>query len=107
MNLSAVENAAAIVFDLKIDKTPSKAVSVGMDCGYPCRAEFEIGATLRKSPKKKWFSMPIPLNCFKSDDFDLSKISSPLSISTEGKMTLSIANIRIERLPEGEQGCAE
>lgn len=107
VNLSAGRDAAAIVFDVRIDKTPNKGVKIGMSCGYPCGAEFDIAGTLRNSPKSKWFSLPIPLNCFKSDNFDLTKINGPLLLSTEGKMKLTLANIRIERLPEGDSGCAE
>lgn len=107
IDLSAVKDHAAIAFDLRVDKAPNKSVKVGMDCGYPCRAEFEIASTLRKYPKKKWVSVPVPLNCFKSKNFDLSKINGPLLLSTDGKMKLSIGNIRIERLPEGDKGCAE
>jgi len=107
IDLSSVKDKAALAFDLRVDKAPNKSVLVGMDCGYPCRAEFEIAGTFRKYPRKKWISVPLPLNCFKSDNFDLSKINGPLILSTDGKMKLSIANIRIERLPEGDKGCAE
>ena len=44
---------------------------------------------------------------FKSDNFDLSKIVGPFSIATEGKFTVSITNIRLEKLPEGDKGCVE
>lgn len=50
--------------------------------------------------------LPIPLNCFAGDDFDLAKISSPFTLATDGKFTVSITNIRLEKLAEGEQGCA-
>ncbi len=107
VDISAAKDAAALTFDIRIDTMSKKPVMVGMDCGYPCRAELNISKQLRSYPKKEWFTFPIPLNCFTSDDFDLSKITGPLMLSTEGKMTAAIANVRLERLPPGETGCAE
>jgi beta-glucosidase len=104
-NLSAVKNAAALTFDVKVNKKADKGVTVGMDCEYPCRAELEVGRQLRDLKIGQWSSFPIPLNCFQSDHFDLSKINGVFLLATEGKLDISIANIRIERLPAGEQGC--
>lgn len=106
-NLSAYKDNAALAFDVKVNSMPRESVKVGMDCGYPCRAEFEVGKTLRKLDKGTWTSFPIPLNCLKGSDFDLSKISAVFLISTSGKLDLSIANIRLEKLPEGTKGCTE
>ena len=80
---------------------------VGIDCGYPCRADLVINKMIRSMPKGEWFSLPLPLNCFNSDNFDLSKVAAPFTISTEGKFTVSVINIRLEKLPEGDKGCAD
>lgn len=106
-DLTIAQNVAALTMELRINRMSKKDVKIGLDCHYPCGAELSIGKQLRKSPKKEWFTFPIPLNCFQGKDFDISKISGPFSISTTGKMDISIANIRLERLPEGETGCAQ
>ena len=80
---------------------------VGMDCGYPCRAEYEVGMLLRKLKKGTWTSFPIPLNCLQSSNFDLSKINGVFVISTSGRLDLSVANIRLEKLPAGSKSCKE
>jgi len=106
IDISEYKDQAALTFDLKINAKPKKDVLVGIDCHYPCRAEVSISKQLRKRSNGEWFIFPIPLNCFKSDDFDLSKVNA-FMISTEGKLNLSIANVRLERLPEGEAGCSD
>lgn len=106
-NIAAYVNNAALAFDVKVNSLPKESVKVGMDCGYPCRAEFEIGKTLRKLKKGKWTSFPVPLNCLKSSNFDLSKIGGVFLISTSGKLDLSVANVRLEKLSEGMAGCTE
>lgn len=107
IDLSKFKDAAALTVDMRIDVKPDKDVKIGLDCGYPCRADLSINKMIKTMPKGEWFSLPLPLNCFKSDNFDLSKIAGPFSISTDGKFTVSITNIRLEKLGEGEKGCAE
>lgn len=107
IDLSKFKDAASLTIDMKVDVKPDKDVRVGLSCGYPCLADLSINSMIKTMPKGEWFSLPIPLNCFKSDNFDLSKISGPFSIATEGKFTVSITNIRLEKLSEGEKGCAE
>lgn len=58
-------------------------------------------------PKGEWFSLPIPLNCFKGDNFDLGKITSPVTLSTDGRFSLSITNIRLEKMPDDDKGCSD
>lgn len=106
IDLSKFKDTASLTIDMRVDVKPDKNVNIGLDCGYPCRADISINALIKKMPKGEWFSLPLPLNCFKSDNFDLTKINGPFSISTEGKFTVSITNIRLEKLLEGEKGCA-
>ncbi|HCS63110.1 MAG TPA: glucan-glucohydrolase [Cellvibrio sp.] len=107
IDLSKFKDAVSLTIDMRIDVKPDKNVNVGLDCGYPCRADLSINALIKRMPKGKWFSLPLPLNCFKSDNFDLSKINSPFSIATDGNFKVSITNIRLEKLPEGEKSCVE
>lgn len=107
INIAPYEDNAALTFDVKLHRLPKQSVKVGMDCGYPCRAEFEVGMTLRKLKKDTWTSFPVPLNCLKSSNFDLSKVGGVFLISTSGQLDLSVANIRLEKLPEGSQGCTD
>jgi len=105
INVAAYKDMAALTFDVKVKTRPKESVLVGMDCGYPCRAEYEIGMLLRKLKPYTWTSFPVPLNCLQSTNFDLGKINGVFLISTSGRLDLSIANIRLERLPEGSTGC--
>lgn len=107
IDISQYKDAASLTIEMRIDSKPDSDVRIGMDCGYPCRADINIRPMIRKMPTGEWFALPLPLNCFKSDNFDLSKINGPFTISTEGKFTVSIVNIRLEKMADGEKGCAE
>jgi Galactose-binding domain-like len=107
IDISTFKDNAYITIDMRIDQKTDKSIKVGMDCGYPCRAEVSINHMIKKIPKGQWFSLPIPLNCFKGDNFDLSKIVGPFSVSTEGRLTISVTNVRLEKMPDDDKGCVD
>ena len=106
-DLSAFKDLAALTFDVKVNSKPRESVNIGLDCGYPCRAEYEAGVLLTKLKRDTWTAFSIPLNCFKSSNFDLSKINGVFLISTSGKLDLSLANIRLEKLAAGAESCKD
>jgi len=107
IDLSKFENEGAIVFDMRLDMKPDKDVTFGMDCGYPCRGEMHVSKILKDLKKDEWTTMPIPLNCFTKEGLDIKKVNGPIVIATDGKLKITIANIRLQKLPEGEKGCAK
>lgn len=107
VDLSKYKDVASLTIDMRLDSKPDQEVEIGLDCGYPCGAKMPVKDLITQVGKGKWFSLPLPLNCFKGDNFDLSKISGPFTIVTSGKLGLSIANIRVEKLAAGEKGCVD
>jgi len=105
IDLLKYKDLVYLTVDMRIDQKPKGDVKIGMDCGYPCRADLTINKIIKGMKQGEWFSLPLPLNCFKGDNFDLGKINAPFTISTSEKFTLSITNIRLEKMPEGEKGC--
>jgi hypothetical protein len=106
IDISKLENTAALTMEVKVIKKPKSTVSIAMDCGYPCRGEMNIQKMFRGLDIGKWTTFPIPLNCFSTRGADLSKINSPIIIASDDQFELQIANIRLELLPEGTPTCA-
>jgi hypothetical protein len=107
INLSAVRDQTTLVFDVKLGRKPTRDVTIAMDCEWPCRGSFNATNTLRKLPIGEWRYFSLPLNCVRGDKFDLAQINGVFLMSTEGVLELSLANIRLERLGEGEKGCVD
>jgi len=107
LDLSKFENEGALVFDMRLDTKPDKNVTFGMDCGYPCRSEMHVSKILKDLKKDEWTTLPIPLNCFTKEGLDIKKVNGPIVISTDGRLKITIANVRLQKLPEGEKGCAK
>jgi hypothetical protein len=107
IDLSKFEGSGALVIQLKVNQKPDKDVTLGMDCGYPCSGAVSIGRNLSSLKKNEWAMLPIPLNCFSKEKVDLAKIDAPFKLKTKGKLTITIANIHLAKLTEGDKGCAE
>ena len=106
IDLSNLEDKAALAMEIKIIKKPKTSVTIGMDCGYPCRGELNIHKMLRGMNTDEWILFPIPINCFSTNGADLSKVNSPIILASDGVFEIEIANIRLELLPEGAPTCA-
>lgn len=107
LDLSQFENTGALVLDIKIDVSPDKDVTLAMDCGYPCRGELHIRKNLADLKKGQWSSLPVALNCFTKAGLDLKKVYGPFVIGTDGKLTMEVANVRLQKLMDGDKGCAQ
>lgn len=105
INLQAIEHNAALTMEIKVINKPKAGVTLGMDCGYPCRSEIHIHKTLRAFPKNQWQTFPIPLNCFSSKGLDVTNINGAFILATEKQFEVEIANVRMELLPEGTPTC--
>jgi Galactose-binding domain-like len=106
VDLSSVENTAALVLDMKVEVSPNKAVMVGMNCGPSCRGVIDISKVLVDLKKSDWTAVPIALNCFTQAGLNIKKVTGPLTISTDGKLTLLVTNVRLQKLQEGDKTCA-
>jgi hypothetical protein len=105
VDLSRFEHTAELVLALKLEDRTKKDVKVKMECGDKCEGEVNIVGNLKKVKLNEWFVLPIPLDCFVEQGLDLKNITSPFSIGTDGKMILHVAEIAIQQMAVGDEGC--
>ena len=105
LNLSNLENEAALFIEIKVITPPNKDVMIGMDCGYPCGGKVHTGQNLKHLKRNEWDVLPIPLNCLTKEGLDLKKVNGPFLISTEGKLEVELGTVKLLKLAEGDPGC--
>ncbi len=114
VDLSPYEHTGELMLVVRVDAKPKKDVKLKMQClpekeGDKCEAEVFIASHLKSATPQQWFALPIPLDCFVEQgaktNFSLKKIKTPVEIGTEGKMVLHIAEISIQKMAPGEEGC--
>jgi beta-glucosidase len=80
----------SMVIDYRVDSPPSAAVTLSANS-----ASVPIGGVLRSSPAGQWRTLTVPLGCFAKAGADMSKLSVPLAITTNGRLTLTISDVRV------------
>lgn len=95
----------ALVFDMKIDRAPSAAVSLDMNCGQDCGAQIDVTSRLQKITDGEWNTVSVALACFSKAGARLDMLLSPFTLSTTGALDLSLYNVRIEKNVAADIGC--
>ncbi|MBW4050537.1 MAG: glycoside hydrolase family 3 protein [Proteobacteria bacterium] len=97
INLTRQTNGQmALGFDYRVEDAPSAPVTVGMACGASCGGTVAITQALRAAPRNRWQHLDIPLSCFAAAGENMRRVVTPFTLQTTGKLTLGLANIRIE-----------
>ncbi|MCL1057919.1 glycoside hydrolase family 3 C-terminal domain-containing protein [Shewanella gelidimarina] len=103
-DLSAVvESNSVLSFALKVDSDISDEVYIAMSCDTDCGKPLNVTDALMALPQNEWQSVSIDLKCFSDLGVDFSKVNSPFSLSTAGKLTVSLADIEMLPLDDNEQ----
>ncbi|AWB65012.1 hypothetical protein C2869_00505 [Saccharobesus litoralis] len=106
-DLSSVVNGAALSFDIRVIKPPKKVVELTMESAWNWqqRSTIPLKNVLRRLPKKKWTTVPIPLKCFDNGKLDFSKITTSFMLYSQGKMDIEIGDIRLTAFPADKVKC--
>jgi beta-glucosidase len=84
----------SMIVQFRMDAKPGSAVALSM-VGPGKTAAIPITGILEAAPIGEWKSLAIPLKCFVAAGIDPHKVTEPLIISTAGKLTLSISDVRL------------
>nr|WP_246205062.1 exo 1,3/1,4-beta-D-glucan glucohydrolase [Altericroceibacterium indicum] len=86
----------SLVLEYRVSVKPADAVSLGMVNDKGVQARVPIAGLLRSAPTDTWTSLAIPLKCFAERGIDPNSILMPFMLSTGGKMTMSISDVRFD-----------
>lgn len=104
-DISALRDSAALAVDMRLLQHPHGEIAIGMECGWPCRAELMVDRHLQKRPLNEWFTLSIPLRCFKSGDFNLTKVNAGFMLLGSGHFELELGDIRLDLNPADVRQC--
>jgi beta-glucosidase len=92
----------SLVFEYRVDGAPTAPVFLGMQGG-----QVPIGGALRAAPAGQWQSLAIPLGCFVRAGVDMQRVSVPFTLSTAGRLGLSISDVRIASANVPQDRCGQ
>jgi beta-glucosidase len=97
----------SLAFDYRANLPPAASLALRMDCGAGCRGIVPIAHELTATARGQWGHLRIPLVCFARAGADMSHVTTPFALETEGKLALTIANIHLESGTDGVTPCAD
>ncbi|WP_105188796.1 glycoside hydrolase family 3 protein [Pseudoalteromonas sp. T1lg48] len=95
-----------VKFNLNLEQAPNGAVYLGMNCESEgdapgsCGAQVDISEQLKAMPLNTWQPLTVDLHCFTTQGFKLHNTVVPFELSTQGQLTVSIADISLEKKSE-------
>ncbi len=105
---SALQSESFLKFDVNLIKAPSATVLLTMNCeGFgdkpgSCQESIDITELLKNADINQWQTLGIDLQCFANKGIKFGQMVSPFELSTEGELSLGIANI-VMAAPETNQ----
>jgi beta-glucosidase len=80
----------SLVVDYRVDSPPTAPVTLAASS-----ASVPITEALRSSPVGQWRTLTVPLGCFDKAGANMKSLAVPFAISTSGRMTLTISDVRV------------
>jgi len=77
---------------------PAQALQAAMrsaHCGTEQGAMLDLTATLQSAPLGAWRTLSYSLACFSRQGADLSNVEAPFAIATQGRLALTIGEVRL------------
>ncbi|MFC3581611.1 glycoside hydrolase family 3 protein [Sphingomonas hylomeconis] len=97
----------SLVVDLRVDRAPSTAVSLGMVSNDGKAVTVPITKTLAAAAPGVWQQVIVPLQCFANRGIDMAHVTAPLVIATSGTLGLSLSDARIDSAPVPMTRCGD
>ena len=101
-DLSSLQQAqSALVVSLKRESDVADEVQLSMLChddnieNKSCQANINIAEELKNLSINQWADLSVDLACFSKSGMQLDKVITPFALTSNGKLALSISDIRI------------
>jgi beta-glucosidase len=97
----------SLLVDYRVDAAPSDSVTLWMACGDHCGGTVPIGGLLRAAPAGEWRTLTLPLRCFVRGGLDPKRVRTPFALTTSGRLSLAISDVRIASAAVKQDACGQ
>ena len=95
---SAANGDMALAVDLLLEEPPSEPVFLAVRCGEGCEGRVDITEALTSARAGEWRTLRTRLSRFSNSGAELSHVTAPFVLETEGTLALRFANVRLEKV---------
>jgi len=91
--ITYVEANGVISFDIKLNQALDNELSLAM-CSSECGESINLANVVDSSLLSKWQSVSIDLKCFADKGVNFASLTSPFSLHSSGKASVSVSDIK-------------
>jgi len=91
----------SLIVDYSVRSGPTGPVKLGVE-----GTSVPVTDAIRSAPKGEWRTLAMPLKCFQRAGVEMSKLSTPFFLSTNGKLTIAISGIRVSSASVPQDRCS-
>ncbi len=84
----------SLIVEYRVNTAPSGPVTLGMT-GSADSSAVPLTGILAGAAPGEWRTMVVPLRCFVKDGFDPRQVTVPFALTTAGRLSLSISDVRV------------
>jgi len=104
---AAAEDCMALAVDVLLEEPPSEPVFLAVRCGEGCEGRADVTEALGSGRAGEWRTLRVRLSRFSDAGAELSHVTAPFVLETEGTLALRFADVRLEPPAEGDLPCQE
>ncbi|MGU3390151.1 glycoside hydrolase family 3 protein [Sphingomonas sp. M1A8_2b] len=97
----------SLVVDVRVDRAGSAPVGLGMVSNDGKAVTVAITKTLAAGKPGDWQQVIVPLQCFAKRGIDMAHVTAPFVIATDGKLGVSISDVKIDSAPVPMTKCGD
>lgn len=97
----------SLVMDVRVDRAAGSPITLGMVSNDGKPVMVPITRALAAAKPGDWQQVIVPLQCFAKRGVDMTRVTSPFAIATEGMLALSISNVKIHSAPVPMTACGD
>ena len=92
----------SLVMEYRVTAPPTAAVTLGIE-----GQSVPITGALRAAPAGQWQTVAVPLRCFARAGVDMQRVNAPFRITTGGRLSLAISDIRVASANVPQTQCGQ
>jgi beta-glucosidase len=85
----------ALLFRYRVTTGPAAPVKLIVGCGRGCGGAVDVTPLMAPLPDGGWRTLRIKLSCLRDAGADMSKVTSPLTLATDGRFSLEFTEARL------------
>jgi beta-glucosidase len=102
LDISREANAQlSLLIDYRLDARPTAPVFIAVN-----QARVTVSESLRGATAGEWRTLAIPLGCFAKAGADMAKVQTPFALTTAGRLTIAISDVRIASAAVPQDRCS-